>query len=85
LGRDEAVARLKQEIERHRAIAGNLREEWLDHTLSFGFEFMGMKAAGTVAVEDSQVVIESDLPLAAMMFKPQIEARLRLELARVLG
>jgi hypothetical protein len=90
LGRDEAARRLKQQFDLARGAYGSyvsdLQEQWNDdHTLTFGFKAMGMKVAGTLAVEDALVRVLVELPLAAMMIKGTIEQRTRQELTQILG
>ena len=89
LGRDKATERLKKHIaaavENYKAQLSDLREEWQDQTLSFGFKAVGMKVAGSMTVEDSRVRVEADLPLAAMMIKGMIEQQVRDGLSQVLS
>jgi len=89
LGRDEAVRRLKEKFsiarDTYGGQLGNLDEQWTDGTLSFGFKVVGMKISGTVAVEESAVKLDANLPIAAMMFKGAIEQRARAELAELLA
>lgn len=89
LGQEEAIRRLKKKIdelkEAYRGRFSGLREDWDEHMLSFGFKAVGMKVAGTVAVEDSQVKLAAQLPLAAMMFKGAIERQVRQELGELLA
>jgi hypothetical protein len=89
LGQDEATNRLKQQINQVAGRGGlpvsDLVHQWQDHTLSFSFHAMGMKVAGTLAVEQERVRVDADLPWAAMMVKGMIEKQLREELERVLG
>jgi hypothetical protein len=89
LGREEAVRRLKDKFSMVQAAYGaqvsDLHEQWTDSTFSFGFRAMGMKVSGTLEVEDSQVRLAVDLPLAAMMFKGKIQQQVRAELDALLG
>jgi hypothetical protein len=86
---DEAKQRLKDKfaaaLVEHQGRVSNTREEWRDHTLSFGFQAMGMAVSGTVAVEPKQVKVDAELPFAAMLFKGAIEQRLRDEVAALLA
>ena len=63
----------------------DLHEQWDDGTLSFRFRAAGMKVAGTATVEDSQVKLDAKLPLAAIVFKNMIKARVDKELASLLA
>jgi len=89
LGKDEAVRRLQQKFSAVRATFGkqisDLHEEWAGGVLSFGFKAVGMKVDGTVTVEDDAVELAANVPLAAMIFKGQIEKRIREELGDLLA
>jgi hypothetical protein len=89
LGRQEAARRLKEKFnavrDAHRGQVSDLDEQWNDHTFSFAFQAVGMRIAGTVTVEDSAVKLAAELPLAAMMFRGMIEARVQAELGGLLG
>ncbi len=89
LGQDEALRRLKDRFAaakaEHQDRVSNFREEWHDHTFSFGFDAMGMSVAGTVAVEQDRVALKADLPFAAVMLKGMIEQRLRQEVGGMLS
>ena len=88
LGQDEAARRLKERFdfatEMYRSQLKDLDHRWDDHTFSFGFHAMGMKVAGTLAVEPANVKLNVDLPFAAMLFKKAIEERVRHEVGRML-
>ena len=88
LGQEEATRRLKEKFAAARAEyqghVSNFREEWQDHTFSFGFHAMGMSVTGTVAVEEATVKLVTHLPLAAAFFKGAIEERLRQEVGKLL-
>jgi hypothetical protein len=88
LGQEEAARRLKERFEfateMYRSQLKDFNQQWDDHTFSFGFHAMGMKVAGTLAVEPAQVKLNVNLPLAAMLFKKTIEERVRHEVGRML-
>lgn len=63
----------------------DLNEEWNGNTFSFGFKAMKMTISGTGTVEASQVKLDTELPLAAMIFKGMIEARVNEELGKLLA
>jgi hypothetical protein len=84
LGREEATRRLKDKLPLAQGEVTDLHHEWNDHTLSFDFQTMGMKIAGTMAVEETAVHVDIDLPWAASMVKGMIEQRVRQELGEVL-
>lgn len=63
----------------------NLEEQWEGTKLRFGFSTFGMKVKGLAAVEPSHVLLDLDLPLAAMMFKARIEQEVRNTMERWLA
>jgi hypothetical protein len=89
LGLPEALQRLKERFRVARDTFGqhatDLSEVWQGNSLLFSFKTMGMKVAGTVAVEPDHVRLAVDLPLAAMMFKKTIQERIGTELAQILA
>lgn len=89
LGEAEAKRRLEEKAKSVRDQYGNqvsnLRDEWAGNRLSFGFSAMGMKIAGELTVEPSQVQIQVDVPMMAMMFRGPIEAQARKELEQLLA
>ncbi len=89
LGLDEAIRRLREKLDSVRdqfdGQVSDFREEWCENEMAFGFSAVGMKIAGKVAVEASNVKVAADLPFAAAMFKGVIERRIRDELDAVLA
>jgi len=89
LGREEATHRLKHGFgSLQRGFPGqvsDVTEQWDGHDLTFGFKVMGMKVAGNVAVEESAVKLDAQLPMAASLFKGTIEQRIREQLGRLLA
>jgi hypothetical protein len=89
LGQEEAARRLKNRFATARAEfrdqVSQFREEWLDHTFSFAFQALGMAVSGTVAVEHESVKLAAQIPLAAMLLKGPIEARIRHEVGALLA
>jgi hypothetical protein len=88
LGQEEATRRLKEKFaaaqSQYQGQVSNYREEWQDHTFSFGFHALGMAVTGTVAVAEKNVKLTTTLPLAAAMFKGAIEKRIRQEMGDLL-
>jgi hypothetical protein len=88
LGRDEATRRLKDKMAavyaEYRDKLNDFREEWRDHTLSFGFKALGMGVSGTVSVEPEKISLAANLPMAAMLFRDAIEDRIRQEVGNLL-
>jgi putative polyhydroxyalkanoate system protein len=85
---DEAKTRLERKAEFMQGSYGDqvkdMTQSWDGNTLSFGFKTMGMRFDGNIAVEDNRVVLNGDLPFAAMMFKGKIESEIRQQLERIL-
>ena len=46
---------------------------------------MGMGITGTVQVDDASVILNANLPLAAMLFKSSIERQIHQELSGLLA
>ncbi len=86
---DEAVQRIKDKLASVRAEYADrlegFREEWRDHTFSFGLRVLGMPVSGTVAVEPKKLRLAAELPMAAAFFKSAIEDRIRKEVDALLG
>ena len=89
LSQDEATERLKEEFkgakDRYGKQVSNLEGEWDGHAMNFRFATFGMKIAGTVTSESSQVRVDAKLPLAAMIFRSTIERQIRDELGKLLA
>jgi hypothetical protein len=89
LPRDKALKRIQQ------AIAGaktqnsekirDLQERWDGYAGTFSGKAMGYSATGTLTVNPSDVVVESDLPIFASPFKSRIEAAITDMLTRLLA
>lgn len=88
LSADEAKSRLERKVEFLQGSYGSqvkdMTQSWNGNTLNFGFKTMGMRFDGDLAVEDNRVVLNGDLPFAAMMFKGKIESEIRHQLERLL-
>ncbi len=89
IGQEEATRRLKAKFaaarEEHRHRATDYSEEWKDHTFFFNFKALGMAVGGTVAVEPQRLVLDAQIPIAAMLLRRAIEDRLRQEVAGLLA
>jgi hypothetical protein len=88
LSADEAKGRLERMAESLQSRYGDqvkdMNQSWAGNLLAFGFKTMGMRFDGTVGVEDNKVVLNGDLPFAAMMFKGKIESEIKSQLERLL-
>jgi hypothetical protein len=89
LGQDEAAARLKTLLERVKEKYGgqinNLQENWGENSGDFSFSAMGFKTSGKIEVAAGEVRIDGSLPIAAMLFKGQIETAIRDQLGKILA
>jgi len=89
LGQEQASAKLKGEASQlQEAFSGqysDYEETWEDHQLAFRFTTFGFNVKGTVSVEPSEVRVDLDLPIAAMMFKGVIEERIRGKMEEMLA
>lgn len=78
LGKAEAAAKVKKALEEHRAqIAEHAQveeERWEGDTLHFTALLQGKKISGTLAVADTEYVLDATLPLLWRMFEGRIEA-----------
>ncbi|QEG36669.1 polyhydroxyalkanoic acid system family protein [Bythopirellula goksoeyrii] len=63
--------------------AKDVTQSWSDNVLTFGFKTLGMRIDGNIAVEPEKLVVNGDLPMAAMMFKGKIESEIRQQLERL--
>ena len=89
IGREAALARLRQFLDdirqNYAAHVSDVRGQWLDNRLEFGFSATGLPVQGTLVVEDHAVHVWGPLPLAAMFFRGRIEQTIRQELEKLLA
>jgi hypothetical protein len=89
LGQEQAIERLKGFVgkigQRFPDQVSNLQESWNGNVLDFSFTTYGFTIKGAATVEPSQVRLEGELPLAALMFKGKIEQSIRDEVGKVLS
>jgi putative polyhydroxyalkanoic acid system protein len=89
LDQEEATRRLKDRFgqikEKHAGQISDLEERWNGNTLDFSFKTFGIRVKGTAVSGPSEVKVQTQLPLAAMMFKGTIEQQLGDELRSLLG
>ena len=71
--------------EQYKDNVSDLQESWQGNRLDYSFKTFGLKVRGAVEVQEQQVVVNADLPLAAIMFKGKIEQEIRGTLEKVLG
>jgi putative polyhydroxyalkanoate system protein len=89
LGTEEARARIQGALAdaktRYADRVSDLSERWEGDRGEFSGRAMGFKVSGTIAVRPDAVEINGDLPLAASMFKGQIEAKIRERASQLLA
>lgn len=89
LGQQEATDRLKARFgnlkDRFGRDVSDVKEEWDDHVLRFGFTTYGFQIRGTVTSGESDVTVAADLPLVAMPLKGTIERQIREELEKIVA
>ena len=56
--------------------ASDVQESWNGNRGTFAFKAMGFAVSGSMDVRDNEVVLEANLPFAAIPFKSQIEREL---------
>ena len=89
LGTTAAVQRLTTLQERVCRDYGDrlsdVRGQWQENTLHFGFTIYGMAIQGTLVVQEETVSVTGKLPLAAALFRGQVEKTIRDELLKLLS
>ncbi len=89
LARPEARQRLERFLELLQESYGNqvsdLDQAWEDNTLRFRFKSYGFRLAGSIAVTDDELDVQSDLPFAAIVFRHKIESAIRQQLTRLMA
>ena len=73
---NEARPKFKDQVEIH-------EEKWEGGVLTFSFTAQGYKISGTLAVEDSQYVLNAKLPLMFRLFEGTIEAKIKEQIAQM--
>ncbi len=88
LGREAALVRVQQFLDQVRHNYGDdvsdVRGEWNDNRLDFGFAARGLAVRGALVVEEQLVHVTGPLPLAALFFRGRIEQQIRQELEKLL-
>ncbi|MBQ8285859.1 MAG: polyhydroxyalkanoic acid system family protein [Thermoguttaceae bacterium] len=82
LGKEEAARRLKERIASEKINKANVasvsKEVWNDpYNLDFAMTLFGYRIDGTLKVEDSEIIVNLNLPFVAMMVKGMIEDQMR--------
>jgi hypothetical protein len=77
----EALSRIKYFLpklkEQHSDKIKDLEESWNGNTGEFKFKISGFKVSGTLQVGEDYVLINGDLPFAALLFRGTIEETIR--------
>ncbi len=88
LGQAEASSRLQgftnKIKEKYADQIKDLEEEIGENSGRFSFKTMGAKISGDIAISDSEVNLNCDMPFVLAMFKGRIESEMRTQLERVL-
>lgn len=89
LGQQEAIERLKGFSEsirnRYKDQVSDLEDSWDGPTLTFSFKSFGFKISGTLEVGEESVVLNGNLPIAAMVFKGKIQQEFTEQLSKMLS
>lgn len=89
LTQEEALRRLKDRLELARGSlqehVSNLQEHWEGNEVQFSFTTHGFGVKGCLRSEPSEVRVQADLPLPALIFKKMLEQQIREELTKVLS
>jgi hypothetical protein len=84
-----AIEKLKSFVpaikQRYGGQVSNVTEEWVGDILKFAFTTFGFTIKGDLDVQPNQVVLDGELPFAAMMFKGKIESEFKENLAKLLS
>ena len=87
LGQTTATARLRGFVDevrqQYQEQVTDVSGEWNDHSLDFSLKTFGFLIQGTLTVEENVARVEGRLPLAAALFRGQIERSIASELTRV--
>jgi hypothetical protein len=84
---DAAVEKVRGVLERavEEFQGRDLQSEWTGRSATLKFTSLGFQIGAKVDVDATQVIVEIDLPMAAMMFKGRVEDFLKKNLIEVLG
>ncbi len=71
-------------VKRFGESVSDVERVWRDDEMDFSFRARGLSVKGTVAVSDSEVILDLRLPMAARMFEGRIRPEIERELDRLL-
>ena len=87
--KDDATEKVKHLLdkigEKYADKIKDLEQDFSGDKLTFSFKTLGIRVTGEGTVDDENVHVKGNLPIAAMMFKGQIESSLRDSLQRLMG
>lgn len=87
--RETAKQRVKQRLDQLLAQYGHYLSDhdsrWEGDTLYFNGSARGFKASGSVAVTDTEVIVDGKLPLIAKPFEPRIKNTIEKEANAMFG
>ena len=69
----------RNELSQH---ASDIKEEWKENVLHFGFTAQGTHIEGTLTVEDREFDVYAKLPLMLRMFEGRIEKMIKEQIAQ---
>jgi hypothetical protein len=73
LSKEEALSRIKNLLatvkDEQKDVVTDLKEDWQDNKGNFSFKAKGFNLAGDIEVNDADVQIHSELPIAVSFFK----------------
>ncbi|MBS0210375.1 MAG: polyhydroxyalkanoic acid system family protein [Planctomycetes bacterium] len=70
--------------EQYKDMIKDMSRQWNGDVLEYSFKTLGFVFKGTIALEEKQVTVNMDVPLAAMMVKGRIEQEFKAGLERLL-
>lgn len=89
LAREEATRRIQGAIEQARAQFGHkasrVQENWTDDGGEFTIEAMGFRIGGTIQVQTDRVLVNAQIPMAALPWKGKIETAITEQLKSLLS
>ncbi len=90
LGKEEAARRLKERIASEKINKANVasvsKEVWNDpYNLDFSMTIFNYRVDGTLKVEESEIIVNLNLPFVAMMVKGMIEAQMQQQMDAMLA
>lgn len=90
LGKEEAARRLKERIASEKINKANVasvsKEVWNDpYNLDFSMTLFNYRVDGTLKVEDTEIVVNLNLPFVAMMVKGMIEDQMKQQMDLMLA